>query len=289
MHREMLRANLRRPVSRIEITKHYCRGMAVLDIGCVNHNLEHVEDRGWIHRAITEVAESVLGLDYLEDEVQELAKRGYRVIAADVNKPIEIEERFDVIVVGHLIEHLSSFEGLMLNIGRLLKPGGCALISTPNPFYTEQYFYSAFKNDIIVNPEHTCWVDPVTLDQLARQFGLATTEVHWIEEKWKLHQVILNSPSRSFDVLTGKWNFEGTPSAAERVIAPVLRGVFQVFAPRSLSRRVFAKYDHERMPRLLYLRFLGVLFQAFWAVYRQVVVTSPINRYEVFLSVLKRV
>ena len=31
-----------------------------------------------------------------------------------------------------------------------------------NPFYREQYFYVAFKNSLIVNPEHTCWIDPLT-------------------------------------------------------------------------------------------------------------------------------
>jgi 2-polyprenyl-3-methyl-5-hydroxy-6-metoxy-1,4-benzoquinol methylase len=199
MNVDLLRAHINRPVSRIEITQQYCRGKSVLDIGCVNHNIQNVDAENWQHGAIIEVATDVLGIDYLQEEVQELAQRGFRVMAADITKPIQLNERFDVIVIGHLIEHLSAFDGLMTNVRKLLKPGGHVLISTPNPFYREQYFYAAFKNSLIVNPEHTCWIDPLTLDQLARRFGLVTTDVYWIQEKWHLGWVIMNSPSRAFD------------------------------------------------------------------------------------------
>ena len=178
MNAELLQAHIKKPASRIEITQRYCRGKSVLDIGCVNHNIENVDVKNWQHAAIVEVASDVLGIDYLQEEVRELAKRGFRVIAADITKPIDLRERFDVIVIGHLIEHLSAFDGLMTNVQKLLKPGGHVLISTPNPFYREQYFYAAFKNSLIVNPEHTCWIDPITLDQLARRFGLVTTDIY---------------------------------------------------------------------------------------------------------------
>jgi SAM-dependent methyltransferase len=287
MNVELLRAHIDKPGSRLEITLEYCRGKSVLDIGCVNHNIENVDVESWQHRAITEVASNVLGVDYLHDEVQELAKRGFRVLAADITKPLDLNEQFDVIVIGHLIEHLSSFDGLFTNIQKLLKPGGHVLISTPNPFYTEQYFYAAFKNDLIVNSEHTCWIDPVTLDQLARRFGLVTTAVYWIKEKWNLGWVIMNSPARLFDQQTGTWSFHGDPPLFERLISPVLLSTFKLMAPRGLRSRIEKKYSAAAVPRLLYVRALGLAFSAFWTVYRRLIVASPMNKHEVFLSVLR--
>jgi SAM-dependent methyltransferase len=287
MNVELLRAHIDKPVSRLEITRQYCRGKSVLDIGCVNHNIENVDVESWQHRAIIEVATDVLGVDYLHEEVQELAKRGFRVLAADITKPLDLSEQFDVIVIGHLIEHLSSFDGLFTNIQKLLKPGGHVLISTPNPFYTEQYFYAAFKNDLIVNSEHTCWIDPVTLDQLARRFGLLTTAVYWIKEKWNLGWVIMNSPSRSFDQQSGTWSFHGAAPLFERLISPVLLSAFKLMAPRALRSRIERKYSAAAVPRLLYVHALGLVFSAFWAVYRRLIVTSPMNKHEVFLSVLR--
>jgi hypothetical protein len=83
MNVELLRAHIDKPVSRLEITRQYCRGKSVLDIGCVNHNIENVDVESWQHRAIIEVATDVLGVDYLHEQVQELAKRDFRVLAAE--------------------------------------------------------------------------------------------------------------------------------------------------------------------------------------------------------------
>jgi SAM-dependent methyltransferase len=287
MNIELLRAHINRPVSRTEITQRYCRGKSVLDIGCVNHDLANVDASNWQHRAIVEVASDVLGIDYLEEEVEQLAKRGFRVIAADVTKPIQINERFDVIVIGHLIEHLSAFDGLMANVQKLLKADGCVLISTPNPFYREQYFYVAFNNNLIVNPEHTCWIDPATLDQLARRFGLITSDVYWIKEKWSLGQVIMNSSSRSFNQQTGNWTFQGPPPVVERLISPLLRAAFEMLAPRDLRSRLGKKYPDAALSRLLYVHAVGAVFSLLWRLYRLLIISSPINRHEVFLSVLR--
>src|ERR1039458_3236005 len=190
MDRKLLRAYLRIPQSRIEIVREFCRGKIVLDLGCVNHDTENAGSEQWLHKAVVESAAEALGVDYLEDQVDILRQRGFQVIVGDVNKPLAIERKFDVIVVGNLIEHLSSFEGLLNNLRELLARGGVVLISTANPFFREQYFYSALKNDILVNQEHTCWIDPVTLDQLSRRFGLETVEVRWIKEKWRLSDTV---------------------------------------------------------------------------------------------------
>ena len=161
------------------------------------------------------------------------------------------------------------------------------LISTPNPFYREQYFYVAFKNSLIVNPEHTCWIDPITLDQLARRFGLVTTDIYWIREKWHLGPIIMNGPSRSFDQQTGTWTFEGYPPLLERLLSPFLSFAFKLFAPRALRSRVQDKYVPAALPRLLYVYALGAAFSIFWGLYRLLIISSPINKHETFLSVLR--
>src|SRR5437879_9547981 len=112
MDRSILRAGLRAPVARLELVKNYCRGKSVLDVGCVQHDAAHASGEGWLHKSIVEVGASVIGVDYLANEVRKLAALGYRVVRGDVTKPLELEGPFNVIVVGNLIEHLSGFDGL---------------------------------------------------------------------------------------------------------------------------------------------------------------------------------
>jgi SAM-dependent methyltransferase len=287
MNTEMLRKNLQKPRSRRDIVQEICRGKNVLDIGCVHHQVENADSANWLHGDIIEVAASALGVDYLEDEVKNLTLRGYKVIAGDVNYPLPINQRFDVIVIGNLIEHLSSFAGLMENINRLLAEDGVALISTANPFFREQYFYSALKNDIIVNPEHTCWIDPVTLNVLSRRFELDTVEVLWVREKWKLSDAYFNGSDQMLNTFNGRWVFLSPQSRLERMVAPFLKIAFQR-AVRSEKKLSFESRYRGDVNRMLYLKLKGLVLEAWWRLRRLSIPSSDINEHELYVSVLKR-
>lgn len=287
LSKNILRQHLNSPCSRIDVIREKCTGKRVLDLGCVCHDLDNVTSERWLHRAIKDVALSVLGVDYLDGAVREMQLRGYDAILADINKPIDINRRFDVIVVGNLIEHLSSFDGLFENLRNLLDPGGIVLISTANPFFFDQYFYSALKNDIIINPEHTCWIDPVALDQLSRRFGFVTTEVRWIRESFELSSIILNDEGRELDIFTGKWRFLSPPTLSEKIVGRSLVALYRIF-PRDKSggtRLTSGRYGSQ-LYRYAYLRLCSRLFGLWWLGRRVFIPTSPINRYELFFSIL---
>jgi SAM-dependent methyltransferase len=280
---------LSQPVSRRQIIQEYCSGKDVLDLGCVNHAIENVAACGWLHMEVRKVAQSVLGLDYLAAEVSQLRDLGFDVLCADITKPLKLDRTFDVIVVGNLIEHLSGFEGLWGNLERLLRPDGVVLISTPNPFYAEQYYYTAFRNQILINPEHTCWIDPVALDQLAQRFGFASRRVYWIQERWRLKTAIChNTGKRYFDMFRGTWDLSGhVPSGFERVVSRLERLALARLRPKQHAGAV-AKYGESYVEALLYLRTQSLLFGAFWNLYKRLIVTSKLNGYEMYMTVLGR-
>jgi SAM-dependent methyltransferase len=289
MDKGILLKNVMTPAPYFELIEDYCRGKEVLDLGFVSHNLENTESEGWVHRHIKNVASNLIGVDYMEVEVMELRKQGYDAIYADVTKPIDLDAKFDIIFVGNLIEHLSNFEGLFVNFERLLKPNGQVIIITPNPFYSEQYFYSALKNDIIVNPEHTCWIDPVTLDQLARRYSFLTVTVHYIDYNWPLSGVILNGCGRTFDILTQRWKSNNSPSALERFLTPILLFCSNTLFPNQL-RRLYARFKEKKaVGEFLFIYFVGKIFEFVWkSYYNLLVVKSSINRHSMYMSVLQR-
>jgi SAM-dependent methyltransferase len=288
MDRNTLIKNIKKPVSRFEIVARYCRGKEVLDIGCVNHNTNNTSKDHWLHQQIKSVASICVGVDYLEREVEDLKSRGYNVICADVTHSINLARKFDVIIIGNLIEHLSSFDGLFLNINRLLKDDGCVLISTANPFYSEQYFYSAFKNDIIINPEHTCWIDPVALEQLIQRYKLITQSVYWIKEKWPLSGIICNGEKKSFNILTGVWTSNSTTSFLEKILRPLLLVVFRLVFPNKAKKVLVRCGSTDKVKELLYIRFVGFCFSIFWFIYSLFIIKSRINSYELYIAVIKR-
>lgn len=58
---------------------------------------------------------------------------GLSVVACNLNDRIPFpQDRFDVVIASQIIEHLSSTDTFLKEMYRVLKPGGYAVISTPN-------------------------------------------------------------------------------------------------------------------------------------------------------------
>lgn len=210
------------PVGKEQFIEQCCRGKSVLDLGCIRHSAEFAAtDPNWLHRRIHRVAARVVGVDYLPAEVEKLRNSEFHIICADVTRPLPLQEQFDVIVAGDLIEHLDNFQGFFGNCTRLLKPGGSLIITTPNPFFAGQFHFVALKRYFLINPEHTCWIDPQALSQLAARFGFAIAEAHYLRRSWQLPHLISESESNQYDILTGRWTNRSFHAKVLRRLVPV--------------------------------------------------------------------
>ena len=143
----------------------------VLDIGCVQHTAEKEgsEDH-WLHGELCEISDSVLGLDYLEEEVEKLNERGYTAVCANAES-FELNEKFDIITAGELIEHLSNPGEFVDRIRTHLRDNGKFILTTPNPWYIRRFFEALILGDVHANSEHTCWFDRRTLHQVLERHG----------------------------------------------------------------------------------------------------------------------
>ena len=77
---------------------------------------------GWLNSDILDLQAYALG-------------QGYNYMKIDVTKPLPFPNEYaNLIFSSHLIEHLSRDEGIrfMVECSRILKPGGCVRIATPN-------------------------------------------------------------------------------------------------------------------------------------------------------------
>lgn len=276
-------------VDRVGFFVDRCRGKKVLDLGCVQHSVKWATTSpNWLHKKLYDVASYVLGIDYLKPDVDKLRKLGYNIINGDVTKPLHLAEKFDVIISGNLIEHLANFEGFFNNLRDWLSSGGEVLISTANPFYMDQYFYSAFKNSITINPEHTCWIDPIALNQLAERFGFTTSEIYFIKDSWKLGFLILESKNQIYDMFYGEWVRIGPLriGVIRRIFRKSLTLLYFLYC-KVTSKYDFNKYEDPVRVDMLERLIVEKLFQIFWNFYKLFVIKSDINKYELYISVLK--
>ena len=143
-----------------------CCDKKVLHLGFIQHKLyeQKIKSNDWLHSKIAEVAGSLVGFDYLQEDVEILKdKYGYISYYADVT-------RLDK------LEYQDKFENpcLMLDrIKRFMHDESLLIITTPNPWSNERIklIKSGKLENLWLNKEHVCWYSFETLKQLLDRKG----------------------------------------------------------------------------------------------------------------------
>lgn len=165
--------------SRIEAILRRVNYGSVLDVGCIQHSVEKESNDEWLHKHLYKQANSVLGIDILESDIENLQDKGYNVTVGNA-ETFDLEIEFDYIVAGELIEHLSN-PGLFLDrCYEHLSAEGRLIITTPNVWGIAYLKRLAFNKEVHCNPEHTGWYDTRTLRQLLERHGFKA-DVSYIE------------------------------------------------------------------------------------------------------------
>lgn len=154
----------------------YATGKKVLDVGCVDHNPENYRSRYWLHKAVRAVAASCRGLDLYEKGVAYLRAQGYDVALGNAES-MDLDDTFEVVTAGELIEHLSNPGSFLASARRHLAPGGILVLSTPNPWYWRFVVKSVFSWDVRPNPEHVSWFCGATLRTLLARYDFEVVEI----------------------------------------------------------------------------------------------------------------
>ncbi len=108
-----------RLVQRVEFIKNICQGKKVLHLGCTSYpyTMEMLELGEHLHLHLKENAGELYGLDYDQKGIDILKEKGVEnLFRGDLEKldEVELDEKFDVIIAGEMIEHLNN-PGLFLD------------------------------------------------------------------------------------------------------------------------------------------------------------------------------
>lgn len=99
---------------------------SLVDLGC--------DDGSLTMRLASRVgADSIHGVEIVEERAQIAEKRGVHVIRADLNSPMPLGDgTFDVACSNQVIEHLHDTDLFVSEVFRILRPGGYTVVSTEN-------------------------------------------------------------------------------------------------------------------------------------------------------------
>ncbi len=160
-------------------------GLNVLHLGCVGFTDLDGEERvkfakQSLHWKLTECS-SVVGVDRSDAVIEEMRKLGIfdNVVPGDVERLDELpmNQKFDVVIAGDIIEHLSNPGQMLDGIKRFCRAGTRVIITTPNAFGAPNYLrYSAGR--FREGAEHVMSFNEQNLVTLLQRHGYTIAESH---------------------------------------------------------------------------------------------------------------
>lgn len=169
-------------VQRVEFIKKACEGKKVLHLGCTNwpYTQEALDNGGLLHFELREKAERLYGFDFDQEGLDFLAAKGVNdLYRADLEKleEVPLNETFDVIVAGEMIEHLNNPGLFLQGIKRFMNADSRLIITTVNAYCGFRLIYYGLRGKggkaEPVHPDHVAYYSYSTLKLLVERAGFA--------------------------------------------------------------------------------------------------------------------
>ena len=162
---------INKQVNREDYIVDKCRGKKVLNIGCLA-----ADKKAKLHEKIEEVSSDVWGLDIFDSDIKNYIKGDAQAFSMD--------KKFDVIVIGEVIEHLWDIKGMFESAYSSLSTGGKLIVTTPNAYAPIFIKNSIFGKVVLNDPYHVLLFDVTTITNLLNNFAseLFKGEVFYYEE-----------------------------------------------------------------------------------------------------------
>ncbi len=129
-----------------------------------------------LHLRLRETARSLIGIDISQEALSLLRDYGCDDVTFMDAEHMTCEDRFEVILAGDVVEHLSNPGMFLDGASRCLAPGGEVIIGVPNALSAACLkTWTLGRED--VHRDHVFYFSPKTLSELCRRYGLLPTKL----------------------------------------------------------------------------------------------------------------
>lgn len=177
--------NKLRVVQRVEFIKSICAGRKVLHLGCTNwpYTQDSIDNDMLLHLELAESASKLVGFDFDQQGLDILSASGvdnlYRADLENLDE-VPLNETFDVIIGGEMIEHLSNPGRFLKGIQRFMDPKTQLVITTINAYCAMRFLIYGLRGkggrNEPVHPDHVAYYSYSTLNLMLERAGLGVKE-----------------------------------------------------------------------------------------------------------------
>lgn len=168
-----------------EYLKYFSAKSPVLDLGC---------GRGEFLELMKEEGIAATGIDSYKEFVDYCKVKGLNAVEGTVPQCLKGIGSASIggIFASQLVEHITFHELTQLchEANRIMLPGACIIIETPNPTCL-----STFMNSFYMDPSHNKPVHPKTLQYILEQSGFSNVQIHYTQQSKAAYRLPLLSSS----------------------------------------------------------------------------------------------
>lgn len=149
------------------------KNSSVLHVGCTDFPIteERIRYGKLLHGHLTKNCTHVVGIDNSSEGIKLLENNGFDNVKQMDAEDLKLNEKFDFIYAGDVIEHMNNPGSFFNNAKSLLNDNGALIISVPNA-----YSFNVFKFILTgiepTHKDHTYYFSVKTLTELCSRFDL---------------------------------------------------------------------------------------------------------------------
>lgn len=177
-------------VQRVDFIKKACAGKKVLHLGCTNHpyTQESIDNGMLLHFELEKTARELYGFDFDQEGLDILAAAGGKnLYRADLQKleEVALDEKFEVIIAGEMIEHLSNPGLFLRGIKRFMTEETALVITTINAYCAMRFLIYGLRGkggeNEPVHPDHVAYYSYKTLGLTVQRENLHVREFYFYD------------------------------------------------------------------------------------------------------------
>ena len=156
-----------------------CTGKRMMDVGAGEHDISYHNEE-WEHAIYKAAASNIVAIEIDPILCDYYNEKGFDFRCVDATSEIDLEDRFDFVYCGDVIEHVDNPVALMRFIGRHMEIDARCVVTTPNPAFTGFRSIAKAKSDLffISNLQHISWVVPTHMLEILRRANIGLEFEH---------------------------------------------------------------------------------------------------------------
>lgn len=151
-----------------------CKSKSVLHLGCADYpfSVEQHREGNLLHEKLFKIAKNVFGIDFSQEGIDFLKSLGYEnLLVGNVEEldKLNLIEKYDVIVAGELLEHLSNVGKFYENISCVMDNDSILIVTVPNAHSIKSFIRVLFGNELI-HSDHVYYFSPATIEHICKRY-----------------------------------------------------------------------------------------------------------------------